>query len=193
MRTLPHQWHAPWETEGGPRRGRAHELHAAPARSPLASGDRTCGATGLPPRSSLWLPRAPAGRRPHKAFSSLVFLAVEKGKGEGRTPAAGGAPLSTGRRGTRRTCSVRRPPRPPHAQRRRAPSAAALAVRSEGEGVKCVRISAPLTHSTYMRLRHTHSRPIFWTDRIKAAGRGVLYWAEFASWPARQFLGFRPI
>jgi hypothetical protein len=37
----------------------------------------------------------------------------EQQKREGRTPAAGRAPLSTGRRGSRRACSTRWPPRSP--------------------------------------------------------------------------------
>jgi hypothetical protein len=40
---LTHMAAPPWEAIGGPRWGHTHELHVAPVRNPLASGDRTWG------------------------------------------------------------------------------------------------------------------------------------------------------
>jgi hypothetical protein len=54
---LPHQGLAYMETEGGPRRGRAHELHAAPARNPLTSGGPSWGRRRL---AAVVEPLAPA-------------------------------------------------------------------------------------------------------------------------------------
>jgi hypothetical protein len=166
LRPTPRLHHAPTPTSVARLHGRPKEDLGGASRMSCTRRRRGAPwppATGLeePPVSRRGRASGSRARRPtvdpilsvqalHKAFSSLV-LAVEKGKWEGRTPAAGGAPLNTGRRGTRRTCSVRwpPPPRPPHAQRRQALGAAALAVRSEGEGVKCVRVSPPHSLDLY--------------------------------------------
>jgi hypothetical protein len=192
-----------WETEGGPRRGRAHELLAAPARSPLASGDRQLGRRPDGRRSRAFGSRAPAGHHlqsPCSISPLFTHFAVEnKRRGGGDLQAAGHRPptLGSGRRGLRRACSARWPPRPP------LPPAGARAHRpwpppgqhSEGEGVNELGFDSPPLCGLYMRRLPPSAPSAVGSGRtaVMLAGCAAASWVVFSSRPSRGFLGLWPI